>query len=143
MESSKRFKPIQKLAEKKERDAASAFGKTLRDQDAAQKQLDDLRQYRQEYESNFSSMMRNGMGGNQLHEYQAFIAHLDKAIEQQKQILAQLKDVCSESKEAWQNTYTRSRAMGSVVERLEEEEVREQERQEQKLADDRFPRDQE
>ena len=42
MTGSDRFKPIQKIAEKKERDAAEAFGKTLQEREAAQRQAADV-----------------------------------------------------------------------------------------------------
>jgi len=140
MTSSDRFKPIQKLAEKKEREAAAAFGKTLKTRDDAQHRLDDLRQYHKEYLDRFSAATRNGICGAQIQEYQAFIAKLEEAIGEQKRALQAMEVNCEHSKQEWRGKYSKSKAMDTAVDRLKEEEMHERERREQNASDDHSQR---
>jgi len=140
MTGSKRFKPIQQLAERKERDAAAAFGKTLRDREAALQRLQELQQYHGEYLQRFDAATRMGMGGAQIQEYLAFIGKLEQAIAEQQRVLDQKQHVCDDSKQQWRGQYTRSRAMDTVLERMRADEQRERERREQAASDERNQR---
>ncbi len=140
MNKSKRFKPIQKIAEKKERDAAAAFGRTLQAREAAQRRLEELQQYHAEYLERFTQATRTGIGGARIQEYQTFITKLELAIEQQQQVLEESQNRVSDSKAQWQGKYTKARAVDSAVDRMRADELRESERKEQLLSDERSQR---
>jgi len=140
MTGSDRFKPIQKIAEKKERDAAEAFGKTLQEREAAQRRLEELQQYHAEYLERFTQATRNGIGGARIQEYQAFIAKLETAIEEQRRVVADTQVRVTDKKAKWRGKYTKARAVDNVVDRMRADEQRESDRKEQKSSDDRSQR---
>jgi len=137
---SKRFKPIQKIATHKERKAAAALGESLKQREAAQAQLDDLRQYRAEYLERFSGATQAGLSSRQIIEYQVFITKLETAITQQEEIVSQSQQACDSSKAQWRGRYTKSKAMENVVGRMQKAERKDINRKEQSESDDRAQR---
>lgn len=140
MNGSDRFKPIQKIADKKERDAAAAFGQTLRDREAAQRRLQELQQYHAEYLERFTRARRHGIIGATIQEYQAFIARLEYAIEEQKRVLADMQVRCNDSKAQWRGRFTKARAVDNAVDRMRADEEKRREHKEQTLSDERSQR---
>lgn len=140
MTETQRFKSIQKIADKKERDAATAFGQSLRDRESAKQRLEELQHYHAEYVQRFSNASRSGISGAQIHEYQAFIAKLEEAIEQQRRVVKDKQGHCKSSKTHWQGKLSKARAVDNAVQRLREQEIQAQERREQRINDDRAPR---
>jgi flagellar protein FliJ len=140
MTGSERFKPIQKIAEKKERDAATAFGKTLRDREAAQARLAELQQYHAEYLERFAQATQNGVCGATIQEYQAFIGKLEFAIEQQQQVLQDVQLRCDDSKAQWRGKFTKARAVDNAVDRMRAHEEKQREHKEQLASDERSQR---
>jgi len=139
-QGSQRFRAIQRLIEKKERDAASAYGSLRRQRDEARARLRDLESYHQEYLQRYRQAMVDGGDPARLREYQLFIGRLEQAIIEQQRIVADAASRCDQAKNAWSEQYTQVQAIGNVVERKQTEERREEGRQEQKLIDDRAPR---
>jgi len=137
---SDRFKPIHKLASHKERKAAAALGESIRQRDAAQQRLDELRQYLAEYLERFAGATRNGLAGSQLIEYQVFIAKLETAIAEQEAILLRSQRDCDSTKQDWRGRYTRSKAMENAIERMRVAERKDRDRKEQADSDERSQR---
>ena len=137
---SRRFKPIHKLASHKERQAAAALGESLKQREAAQQRLDELREYHGEYLERYASATRAGVSSRQILEYQVFINKLETAIAQQEEIVSRSQQDCDSSKAQWRGRYSKSKAMEHVVERLQQAERRDQERKEQSESDERAQR---
>lgn len=140
MPPSDRFKPIQKLASQKERKAAAALGESIKQRQAAQQRLDELRAYLNEYLERFENAARSGLQSSQVMEYQVFISKLETAIEQQEQVVAQSEQDCDSSKQQWRGRYSKSKAMDNAVDRMKVREKKDSERREQAEADDRAQR---
>ena len=137
---SKRFKPIQKIASHKERKAAAALGESIKQREAAEKRLQDLRQYHAEYLEGFARARRNGISGSQVLRYQGFISQLETAISQQEEIVNESQKACDTSKERWRGRYTKSKAMENVIGRLKKAERTDLNRKEQSESDERAQR---
>ena len=137
---SRRFKPIQKLASHKERKAAAALGESLKQREAAQQRLDELREYRSEYLERFASATRAGVSSRQILEYQVFINKLETAIGQQEEIVSRSQQDCDSSKAQWRGRYSKSKAMEHVIERMRQAERKDQQRKEQSESDERAQR---
>jgi len=137
---SKRFKPIQKIATHKERKAAAALGESLKQRQSARQRLEDLRQYRAEYLERFARATRSGLSGSQIMEYQVFISKLETAISQQEEIVNRSQQDCDSSKADWRGRYTKSKAMESVLGRMQKAELTSQKKKEQSEMDDRAQR---
>jgi flagellar FliJ protein len=140
MSSSDRFKPIQKLASHKERKAAAALGASLKQREAARQRLDELKQYLAEYLERYASAAGNGLPGNRILEYQVFIGKLQAAIAEQEKIVSLSQQECDSSKAQWRGRYTKTKAMSNAVDRIRNEERRQEERKEQSETDNRSPR---
>lgn len=140
MPPSDRFKPIQRIASHQERKAAAALGESLKQREAAQQRLDELRQYLAEYLERFASAAGNGISSSQILEYQVFISKLETAIAQQEEVVARSQQDCDSSKADWRGRYTRSKAMENAVDRMLVEERKGVDRKEQSETDDRGPR---
>ncbi len=140
MPPSDRFKPIQRIASHRERKAAAALGESLKQREAAQQRLTELKAYLAEYQERFRGAARAGLSSSQALEYQVFIAKLEGAIAEQEAIVKRLQQDCDSSKVHWRGRYSRTKAMENAVDRLQSEERREEERREQAESDDRPPR---
>lgn len=140
MAPSDRFKPIQKIAATKERKAAAALGDAIKQRDAAEKQLQDLKQYHADYLEQISRSAQQGITGARLHEFQVFLDKLELAISEQEKLVHQAEAACVSSKQTWAGTYTKKQAMGNAVNRMKEQELHQREVNEQKIIDDRGPR---
>ena len=137
---SRRFQAIQRLAQKKERDKAAAFGRRREERDAARRRLQELESYRQDYLDRYTRAMQAGAAVSRLRDYQGFIERLERAILEQRRLVDEQEARCREAKQDWSEEYTQVRAIGNVVEHKQAEERREEARREQKLIDDRGPR---
>ena len=140
MPPSDRFKPIQRIATHRERKAAATLGESLKQRDAAQQRLVELKIYLAEYQERFNDAARDGVSSSQALEYQVFIAKLESAIVAQEEVVARSQQNCDSSKADWRGRYSRTKAMENAVGRLQSEERRKEERREQSETDDRPPR---
>ncbi|MCB1792751.1 MAG: flagellar export protein FliJ [Gammaproteobacteria bacterium] len=140
MAPSDRFKPIQKVASQRERKAAAALGESLKQRQAAQQRLAELKQYLAEYLARFERAARGGLSSSQVLEYQVFIGKLETAIEQQEKVVARSEQHCDSSKEQWRGKYSKSKAMDNAVDRMRLREAKESERREQAESDERSQR---
>jgi len=140
MVPSKRFKPVQRVAESQEQKAAKSFGQSQRHMHDQEARLDELRRYHQEYLQRFQQTSQMGMSVAQLHEYRAFLAKLEIAIEAQKKIVLASQQNRTSQKENWQQKHMRSQVLEKVVDRYASEDRKAMESQEQKEMDDRSRR---
>lgn len=132
--------PVQRVLGKKEKDHARELGESRTRLAAAQAKLRDLEQYRLDYEQAFQQRAKAGQTARALRDFQVFLARLDQAIQQQRQIVAAAeKDVGGHSTR-WQSAARQVKAVDSVVGRWQGEERRAQDRREQKDTDDRAQR---
>lgn len=136
MVPSERLKPVRRVAETRERNAAKMFGdaqRILKDQES---KLEQLKIFRKEYRDRFESAMRTGMSAMQLQEFQSFLSKLEKAIDQQQAIVEDSRQDSSAKKSAWQKKHTRTQAIGKAIERFQKVEVCAEEKKDQKESDE-------
>ncbi|MBF0254991.1 MAG: flagellar export protein FliJ [Gammaproteobacteria bacterium] len=137
MTSSARLKPVHGFAERKEQDAARAFGDTQQKLQGEMDKLEQLRHYRREYLERFHSAAREGIQAKRMLEYQAFIAKLDEAISEQERILGFARETNNRAKTTWMQKQSRSKALGKVVEHHQVREQQVRDKREQKDMDER------
>jgi len=140
MSPSKRFKPVLRVAESHERKAANQFGDSQRYMQEQEAKLSELRQYHKEYLERFDAMSRNGINAAQLREYQAFLAKLDLAIQEQEAVVQASDKNKTVKKEAWQQKHIRSKVLDKVMQRYQVEEKRAMDKREQKETDEKNQR---
>jgi len=137
MAASKRFKPVLRVAESRERTAAHQLGDSQRNAQAQEAKLEELRHYHQEYLDRFDKAARGGISAAQLREYQAFLAKLEMAIKEQESVVQSSLNVCTTHRDEWRQKYIRTQALDKVVQRCETKERHARDRKEQKETDDR------
>jgi flagellar FliJ protein len=140
MTRSDRLKPIQQVAQVRERDAARAAGESQRRLQEEEQRLAELETYRDEYLQRFRALQQQGITVAQLLEYQAFIGKLEAAIRHQGEIVQLRRADAERRMAAWTDRRTHTRAMDRAVENLAEEERAAGDRRDQKALDDRNQR---
>jgi len=136
MASSDRMKPVRRVAENRERKAAKSFGDAQQRMQEQEGKLQQLRVFELEYQKRFEDTSRCGMSSSQLQEYQSFIAKLQITIKQQEMMVEQSRRESGSKKLHWQQKYTRTQAIGKVMDRFSREEHLARERKEQKESDE-------
>lgn len=136
MVPSDRLKPVRRVAQSRERDAAKLLGDAQRILQDQESRLEQLRLFQREYRERFETASRTGMSITQLQEYQAFMLKLQRGIEQQEGIVETSRQDRSLKKQHWQKKFTRTQAIGKVIDRFRQEEHKDRERKEQKENDE-------
>lgn len=137
MDKSKRLEPIVGLAKNSERDAARALGQALAQLDQEMAQLQQLTDYKKDYERRLGESASHGMSAQAVNEYREFIAKLAQAIEQQQEAVGRARAELEDKKRFWFARRGRSRALDAVLERYLKDEQKALDRKEQRDHDDR------
>jgi flagellar FliJ protein len=132
--------PVQRVLDEKEKVRARELGEARTRLTAAEAKLHDLEQYRRDYEQAFQQRARTGQPVRALRDFQVFLARLDQAIQQQKQIVQAATDEVGGHSTSWKSAALKVKAVDSVVDRWNGEERRAQDRREQKETDERAQR---
>lgn len=140
MVPSKRFKPVQRVAESQEQKAAKAFGQSQRTMQDQEARLEVLKRYHEEYLQRFQETSKMGMSVAQLHEYRAFLAKLEAAIKAQEKIVLASQQNRTSQKAQWQQKHMRSQVLDKVAAHYANEERKSMESREQKEMDERSQR---
>ena len=137
MTKSQRLKPVTRVAENREQEAALAMAEAQQALNEREARLNELVGYRAEYHMRYKTASGVGMEAAQIQDYRHFIAKLDQAISGQLALVEAARNVHEETKRQWFATRSKSMALGKVVTRYRHEEVRSAERREQGEADER------
>jgi len=136
MAPSDRLKPVRRVAQNREQAAAKLLGDARRIVQEQESKLEQLLFFQQEYQQRFETACRTGISAGQLQDFQAFLAKLRKAIDQQRCAVEESRRDSSERKQAWQQKHTRTQAISKAIERFRKDELRAREKKEQKDSDE-------
>jgi flagellar FliJ protein len=140
MTRSERLAPVQRVLGQTEQQRARDLGEARQRLLAAETKLQDLQQYRQDYERAFQERARGGQSVMALRDFQVFLARLDQAIQQQGQIAEAARGDVTGRTTRWQSAARQVKAVDSVVGRWQGEERRADDRRDQKDTDERAQR---
>lgn len=135
MTRSKKLKPVVKHVEDREQDALRgvAFSqRRLSEQEIRLKQLVD---YRLDYINRHVSE-QGSVSAVEFQEYHRFMSQLDDTIKQQQEVVELAVKELEIKRRHWQLSRTKSDAIHIMVDRIQQSELREEERVEQKLMDE-------
>lgn len=141
MSRSKRLQPVQRITERREKEAARVLGEYQQQLQQLQQQLLELERYREEYRGHYQQSGRAGITAQRLLQLQQFLANIDQAIEQQQQAISHAELQCEEKKQLWFQARGRTQALEKVAERYSDDERQQQNRREQKENDEFAQRD--
>lgn len=133
---SQRLAVVLTLEERKERAALEKMGEARKLVDQQREQVDNLNRYQQEYRNQIRNNQSGVVPVARLQAWQAFIAQLDQVILQQEKVLSQAEQVFEARRLEWQQAWERKRGMEKYIETCQQQERKEQDVREQKLADE-------
>jgi flagellar FliJ protein len=137
MKRSKRFKPVVKVAENHEQEAARVLGSAQQVLGQAEQRLAELENYRQEYISRFHTTGATGMSAAQMMDYRAFLVKLDQAIVEQGRVVKQAAAHVEQQRQEWFTRRGKVKMLDTVVARYQADERRDADRKEQGDQDER------
>ncbi|SEK93111.1 flagellar FliJ protein [Atopomonas hussainii] len=131
-----RLMPAVMLAEKAEREAARVLGQCQQQLQGALNKLEELEQYRGEYQANWLESGRKGVSADWIQRYQRFLAQLDTAIMQQQQVVSLRRNHQEKAALQWRARQGRLEALRKVIERYRAEAAHKGALAEQKQLDE-------
>lgn len=133
---SKRLEVVLSLEERQEQEALERLGEARKQVEAHREQVENLERYQQEYRDQIRASQQGVVPVARLQAWQAFIAQLDQVIAQQQRQLQQAEQVFEARRREWQQAWERRRGMEKYIESCRQQEQREQDLRDQKLADE-------
>ncbi|MBB5321274.1 flagellar export protein FliJ [Marinobacter oulmenensis] len=133
---SQRLQPVLALEERKEQEALDRMGEARQQVDSHREQVENLENYQQEYRNQIRASQQGVVPVTRLQAWQAFIAQLDQVIAAQQQQLKQAEQQFEQRRREWQQAWERRRGMEKYIETCRQQEQREQDLREQKMADE-------
>ena len=140
MKKSERLQVIIDLQAQQEKQALEALGVCQQKQQALMQQLRNLQSYRQEYKEKNDDFENRSVTIGQLLEFRAFISKLDKAIEEQQQIIEVKNKELTGCRKAWEQKHQRTKSLQKAGDIAASEEIRLENKREQAEQDDRASR---
>ena len=116
--------------------ATKQLGATTAMRTNAQRQLDMLADYRQDYLVRLQDMMSQGMASSDCQNYQRFITTLDNALQQQRDVLLRADADLAQSREHWQQAQRKHNAFDTLQVRDRRARQAVEARREQRVTDE-------
>jgi flagellar FliJ protein len=124
------------VAAKKRDQSAQNLRAALSRRVDAQRKLDALVGYRHDYLAKLDAATRAGIGADGLRNYRAFIANLERAIEQQTELISTMHTDVGSAQTDWQHTQQRVDSLQTIDERRTQLSDQREARRDQKLTDE-------
>lgn len=117
-------------------EAAKRLGNAIRATDRAEKKLELLQKYRDEYSSRFQAKMAQGVSPMGYRNFQAFIGKLDEAIAGQQQVVQDAEQGVTRERGAWQESERKRMSYDTLATRQQQQELKLENRRDQKQNDE-------
>ena len=136
MTRSERLGVVQNATSHTEREHAERVALAERHVVEMEDKLAALEKYRKEYEVGFAAKAGAGLGAMATRDYQAFLARLGEALEQQRQVVEQARAAHQAAIVVWREAAKRAHVVDTLQERWQVEEAREEGRRDQRNNDE-------
>ena len=130
------LQPIRELAKRQSDDAAATLGRLRGAEHKTRQTLEALREYRNEYQARFEQALMNGISPGELNNYRAFLAKLDRAVEEQQSLVEQSEVRSETGLQQWQVQSRKVKSFDVLAAREDEKYRKEESRQEQRVLDE-------
>jgi len=127
---------VLELMQRRTDDATRQLARLIAAEQDAKSKLDLLCQYREEYARRFQTSAQDGMSPQQWKNFQDFLARLDDAISQQRQVVNRSCDQTAAGQQHWQTQRIRLQAIDTLSVRHYKAELVKEGRREQKIVDE-------
>ena len=132
----KQLQLVSRWEEDKEQRFANEFRIAENELNAQKQKLQSLEQYRVEYLQQIQSTGKEGVDAQHYHQHLSFVAKLDKACEQQNEVIARADMVAQQRKAKWLQQQQRRKAVDKLIENKQSELAIRAARQEQSMLDE-------
>ncbi|MFC0180017.1 flagellar export protein FliJ [Thorsellia kenyensis] len=136
MAKQSKFKLLKNLADEELSQALENLGKARLNYAAGEKQLLDLIEYKEDYRTQLSQMLKSGITTNTWDNFERFIDSMDKAILQQRRVLVELDNKVKLAIENWQEKNKKVNSFDILVKREAILQQAKEQKIEQKLMDE-------
>lgn len=130
---STRMQPVHDVASAEEQDLSRALGKAEKTLEEQVGRLQELRNHRAEYAAR--SRESEAVGSSRWRDYRQFLDRLNQAIVMQEGIIADWRRRRDDLRRQWQMKRQRLESLDRIIERYRSNELREEERREQRAID--------
>jgi flagellar FliJ protein len=130
------LKILVNLAEHRSQDVARTLGQLIGNGEQGEAKLQVLRNYLMEYRARLDEAVLEGIDGERLRNYLAFIARLERAIADQTAEVARTQARINQEKERWLEQERERRTFETLLERRKLETKRLEARREQNQLDE-------
>jgi len=127
---------LRDLAQRSSDKAVEDLGRLRRQQQSAEERLEQLQQYRDEYQRKLHDSLAKGVSSSQWRDYQQFLGSLDNAIDQQRRLLGEQQTRVEHGVHRWQGELRKLNAYDTLHARGEREQAYRQARNEQRHSDE-------
>jgi flagellar FliJ protein len=130
-----RLQPAADQAKQRSEDAVLRLAEQQQRLAKAERQLAELRGYRQDYAAPPSA---GGLTATALMNRQQFVERIDRAIAQQTLEIERQRRLLEQARASWRDAHAREAALDNVIDRYREQERKAEERHEQSQVDERM-----
>lgn len=127
---------VAKFEQEKEQKAAQAYQLAQQHVQEQKQKLRNLEQYRIDYLKQIQQTGMAGVGARHYNQHLSFVGKLDKACEQQLQVISKANLVADQRKQQWMNQQKRRKAVDMLIEKQKLAAQAKEARQEQRLMDE-------
>jgi len=124
---------VAKFAEQK---SAQEFSASSKSHQQKREQLDQLAQFKVDYELALDAKGSSGIDASQLQNYRQFLVQLNQAIAQQSREVENSRESLEIVKAKWFSTSQRKKALEHLVDERQKKQVKAREKAEQKQSDE-------
>lgn len=136
MKTQSPLETLRELAQQDTDDAAVLLGKVRLSHTQAQKQLDMLINYENDYRLQLQQDMGTGIASARWYNYQQFMLTLETAIDQHRRQLASWEQKLQQATQSWQDKRQRLNAFTTLQDRAAQRLLAQENRRDQKLTDE-------
>ena len=136
MTRSERLGIVKQATSHTEREHAERVAQAERHVVEMEDKLTALERYRKEYEDGFKTKAGAGLGAMAGRDFQAFLARLGEALEQQRQLVEKARAAHQAAIVLWREAAKRAHVVDTLQERWQVEEAREEGRRDQRANDE-------
>ena len=132
----KRLETVEGVMGDKADRAAREFGRAQSQLQDEQKRLDQLRDFRADYQGRLTGSSEATMDAFRLQDFNAFLSRIDAAIDQQRQQVEEVERQLQLARQHWDEERGRADAMGKVVQQQRDTDNRREVKREQSQEDE-------
>lgn len=136
MKRSERLDIVQQAAARTEKERAERVALAEKHLAEMQQKLAALEKYRSEYEAGFAAKAGAGFGAAGVRDFQAFLARLGEALNQQRDLVSAARRALDAERDNWREAAQRTHVVETLVEKWQGEETRAANRRDQNISDE-------